>query len=153
MPDIRINDINCAVQILKRGNISSDELKSILVNKVQGIGGRYTDLIKFLDLVGVVKQIDGFVRLIDPSFTESIDGYITKKMLSCSKFARDFTEYCKLVDMAELDRETITISASHTSISFIWFLLTLEQLGVLERQFTSVFVVSSKYFEQFLEFI
>ena len=153
MPDIRITDVDCTLQILQRGRISVVELRAVLVNKIQGIGGRYSGLLEFMEAIGLVRLSENYAELKVVVSGESCRKLVTRKMLGCTAYAREFSENCKSVEVVELDQRSISISASHTSSSFLWFLLALEQLNVLQREHSSLLVVAPECVDEFFKFI
>jgi len=153
MPDIRIDEIRGLVDVLSRCELERDELRSVLLNKLSGIGSRFENLLDFLISIGLVKVDKEFRALSEHVKYDDSYVYLISSILNSTVCIRDFSHHCKSVQIVTKPTRSIIINSARTNFPFLWFLSLLEQLGVLERLHKPFYKVTPEFEELFLEFV
>lgn len=152
MFDIRSHEVLRLLRAISKNGVSASSLRLYLIDSYVGIGGRFENLISFLELIDLltIENNQVFAKINPNNITEEV---IVSKIFSSENIADRFVSSCKSVELISRKRKIVHLNFSHVSNEFLWFVLLLKQLGVFVEEHNPIYRLNSEWFDGFMTFL
>lgn len=152
MSEIRYAEVLELLRTASIEGVRKDSLRISLIDRLPGIGGRFTSLVAFLESVDliVLKKNQVFAKQDPRTISKEL---LISTVLASEALATDFMFHCKSVKLVSANSKMVVLNTSQVSKSFLWFILLLEQLGVFIRDHKPNFYLNPRWFDEFFAFL
>ena len=152
MKDIRGKELLVILNSVPGRGIGCNDLERALINRVPRIGRRFGDSLNFLIQLGFIEKHNSTIlaRLTNVPVTKNQLG---KRILENRLLAREFIAECRSLRNQSARKSNVILNKSQVSVKFVWFVLLLEQLGVLLSSHSANYRVVDEWTDAFLNFV
>ena len=154
MPDIDIRSQE-AIRLLRTitmQGVNEVDLRLVLIDSVQGIGGRFEDLVSFLESINLLVRKSGRI-IATINSTEITNELLISKIFSSKHIADDFVFFCQSVKLIPNEHNDVHVNQSRISLEFVWFIRLLRELEVLIEVRKPIYRLNTRWFDEFMAFI
>ena len=152
MNDIRGKDLVIISNSVTSGKVRFDDLKRALIDRVPRIGGRFSHSIDLLMQIGFIDKLSDGTLVPLESGPVTVD-QIAERILQNRSLASEFVAACGSLQRQSESKPNVIFNKSEISGRFIWFVLLLEELGVLFNYHSLNYHVARAWTERFLNFV